>query len=95
MGGWPFTVQLFQLLHLAGLIPALVGVGITVAHDPLHGSRRAELPHRALALGNDAKTRQRIGMTDIRGRQPAADVSPHSLAGNMAALAAALKRAMP
>jgi len=27
----------------------LVGVGIAIAHDPLHGSGRAELPHPALA----------------------------------------------
>ncbi len=26
-----------------------VGVGIAIAHDPLHGSGRAELPHPALA----------------------------------------------
>ena len=31
-----------------------VGVGITITHDPLHGSGRAELPHPALALGDDA-----------------------------------------
>src|SRR6266403_1550412 len=31
-----------------------VGVGITIAHDPLHGSGRAAFPHPALALGNSA-----------------------------------------
>ena len=35
-----------------------VGVGITVARDPLHGSGRAELPHPALASGNDAQAVQ-------------------------------------
>ena len=33
-----------------------VGVGMTVARNPLHGSQRAELPHWALALGNNAKS---------------------------------------
>ena len=32
-----------------------VGVGIMVAHDPLHRSGRAALPHPALALGDDAE----------------------------------------
>jgi len=32
-----------------------------IAHNPLHGSGQAELPHPALALGNDAHTAQ--GMT--------------------------------
>jgi hypothetical protein len=31
-----------------------VGVGIMIAHNPLHGSGQAEFPHPALALGNDA-----------------------------------------
>jgi len=33
-----------------------VGVGIMIAHNPLHRSGQAELPHPALALGNDAQT---------------------------------------
>jgi len=37
-----------------------------IAHSPLHGSGRAELPHPALALGNDAHAAQRIGMADRR-----------------------------
>jgi hypothetical protein len=47
-----------------------VGVGITIAHDPLHGSGRAGFPHPALALGDNAHAPQRIGMTDRRQRQP-------------------------
>ena len=31
-----------------------VGVGITVAHDPLRGSGRADFPHPALTLGDNA-----------------------------------------
>ncbi len=41
-----------------------LGVEITVARDPLHGSGPAELPHPALASGNDAQAAQRIGMVD-------------------------------
>src|SRR5206468_6088402 len=48
-----------------------VGVGIMFAHNPLHGSGRAVLPHPALALGNDAHATQGIGMTDRRQWQPA------------------------
>jgi hypothetical protein len=33
----------------------LVGVGMTITDHPLHGSRRAERPHRALASSDDAK----------------------------------------
>jgi len=32
----------------------IVGVGIVIPHNPLHGSGRAGLPHPALALGDDA-----------------------------------------
>jgi hypothetical protein len=31
-----------------------VGLGIMIAHNPLHGSGQAEFPHPALALGDDA-----------------------------------------
>jgi len=31
-----------------------VGVGIVITHNPLHGSGRADFPHPALALGNNA-----------------------------------------
>ena len=37
-----------------------------VAHNPLHGSGLAELPHPALASGDDAKAPEGIGMTDAR-----------------------------
>jgi hypothetical protein len=51
--------------------PQAVGVGIVLAHDPLHGSGRAELPHPALASGDDAEAAQGIGMTDPGFGQPA------------------------
>jgi ketosteroid isomerase-like protein len=50
-----------------------------IAHNPLHGSGGAELPHPALALGDDAHAAQGIGMTDSRRRQPAVDEAPHTI----------------
>ena len=35
----------------------LVGVGIMVAHNPLHRSQRAGLPHWALTLGTDVQVK--------------------------------------
>src|SRR5216684_5547609 len=48
------------LLSLSVISPIGVGVGIMVAHDPLHGSGRAALPHPALASGNNANGAQRM-----------------------------------
>src|ERR1700741_5683702 len=56
-----------------------VGVGIMIAHNPLHGSGQADFPHPALALGDDANEAQGIGMTDGRQRQPASDEAPHAI----------------
>jgi hypothetical protein len=42
----------------------LVGAGTQVAPCPLHGSRRAELPHRALALDPDAHALVRVRMVN-------------------------------
>src|SRR6202162_765155 len=72
-----------------------VGVGITIAHDPLHGSGRAGFPHPALTLGNNAHTAQGIGMTDRRQRQPASDETPHPIPKDAAVLAPPRQRAMP
>jgi hypothetical protein len=47
-----------------------VGVGIMIAHNPLHGSGQAGFPHPALALSDDAHASQGIGMTDGKRRQP-------------------------
>jgi hypothetical protein len=77
------------------LLPQRVGVGITITHDPLHGSGRAGFPHPALALGNNAHAAQRIGMTDRRQRQPPSDEAPHSIPENAAVLAPPRQRAMP
>ena len=72
-----------------------VGVGITIAHDPLHGSGRADFPHPALALGNDAHAPQRIGMTNRRAGQPASEEAPHAVPQNAAVLTAPRESAMP
>src|ERR1039458_8766918 len=74
---------------------AVVGVGIMIAHNPLHGSGRAALPHPALALGNNAHAAQGIGMTDGRQRQPASDEAPHAIPTDATVLAAPRQRAMP
>src|SRR5467141_2161004 len=66
-----------------------------IAHNPLHGSGRAALPHPALALGNDAHAAQGIGMTDRRQRQPASDETPHAIPEDAAVLAPPRQRAMP
>jgi hypothetical protein len=66
-----------------------------IAHNPLHGSGQAALPHPALALGEYVHATQRIGMTDGRQRQPAMDETPHAVPQDTAILAAPRQRAMP
>jgi hypothetical protein len=66
-----------------------------IAHNPLHGSGQAVLPHPALALGNDAHAAQRIGVTDSKKRQPAVDEAPHAFPEDATVLAAPRQRAMP
>src|ERR1700741_3588604 len=63
--------------------------------QPLHGSGRADFPHPALALGDNAYTPQRIGMTDRGQRQPASDETPHAIPKDAAVLAPPRQRAMP
>src|SRR5260370_4103772 len=72
-----------------------VGVGIMIAHNPLHGSGQAALPHPALALGEDGHEMEGIGMTDDRRRQQASDEAPHAIPKDAAVLAAPRQRAMP
>src|SRR6266480_2731952 len=66
-----------------------------IAHNPLHGSGRADFPHPALALGNNAHAAQGIGMTDTSRRQPAGDQAPHTIPEDTTILAAPRQRAMP
>src|SRR5208282_6773553 len=62
---------------------------------PLHGSGRADLPHPALASGDNAEAAQWIGMTDAGWGQPAVNKPPHSVPKHAAVLTAARQRAVP
>ena len=66
-----------------------------IAHNPLHRSQRAGLPHWALASGDDAKSPQGIGMSNARRGQPAPDEPPHPLPGDTGCLAPPPQRAVP
>src|SRR5207245_1080723 len=66
-----------------------------VTHNPLHRSRRAALPHRAPALGDDAEASPRIRVADTRGRKPAVHVAMEPLRREAMFLAAAAERATP
>src|SRR5437870_9195471 len=48
-----------------------IGVGMVIADDPLHGSRRAALPHRALALRHDGKHHRWPWVHDASSRDEA------------------------
>src|SRR3989442_8464379 len=73
----------------------IVGVGMTIARNPLHGSGRAVLPHPALASGNDAKSPEGIGVINARRRQPPLDEPAHPLPGDMPCMAAPRQGAVP
>ena len=66
-----------------------------IAHDPLHGSGQAALPHPALGSGNDAHATQGMGMTDRRQWQPAVDKAPHAIPRDATVLTAPRQRALP
>ncbi|MGB8837045.1 MAG: hypothetical protein WCC67_09900, partial [Candidatus Acidiferrales bacterium] len=66
-----------------------------IAHDPLHGSGRADFPHPALTSGNDAHAAQGIRMIYACRRQPTVDQTSHSVPTDVAILAAARERLMP
>jgi len=68
---------------------------MTIADHPLHRSGRADVPHPALALGDDAKSPQGIGMTDASRRQPAVEEPPHPVPADATVLTTARQRAMP
>jgi len=57
-----------------------------VAHNPLHRSGRAGFPHPALALGDDAKSPERVRVTDAGRGQPAFDEPPHPVPEHAAVL---------
>src|SRR5437588_10727541 len=66
-----------------------------ITHNPLHGSGRADFPHPALALGDNAHAAQGIGMADGRQRQPASDEAPHTVPEDASVLATSRQRTMP
>src|SRR5260370_11557744 len=82
-------------VRMDSLLPFLVGVGIVIAHDPLHGSGRADFPHPALTSGNDAHAAQWIRMIYACGRQPPVAQSSHSVPAEVAVLAPARERLVP
>src|ERR1019366_4462090 len=72
-----------------------VGGGIMVAHNPLHGSGQAGLPHPALTSGDNAHAAQRIRMTNASGRQPAGNQAPHPIPKHAGVLTTAQETAVP
>jgi hypothetical protein len=68
---------------------------MVIADHPLHGSRRAELPHRALALGHDVEALLRPGMANVRTREPAAGVAPEPHPGRQVAIATSTEGTSP
>src|SRR5262249_1401911 len=84
------------LTHLHNCIATLtVAVGMPVTRHPPHSSRRAALPHRALASGHDAQTLRGIGMQDVGGRQPLGGKGVYPLPGDTMTLTAPSKRLTP
>jgi hypothetical protein len=66
-----------------------------VAHDPLHRSGRAVLPHPAPALGHSAKSHQRIRLTDTRRGKPSIDIPLHAFPAQAIILTPAAKNPPP
>src|SRR6266851_5295228 len=94
------SVTVFSPVVHGAFIAALVqstrvGVGTMVTHNPLHRSGRAGFPHPALALGDDAKSPERVGMPDAGRGQPAVDEPPHPVPEDAAVLTPARQRTMP
>ena len=73
----------------------VVAVGTAVARRPPHGSRRAELPHRALALDHDAQAGLGVGVTDTRSGKPARGEAGHPLFADPSLLTAPVQHALP
>src|SRR4029453_928845 len=66
-----------------------------ITEHPLHRSGRAALPHPAPTSGDDAKSAERIGMTDARRRQPTDNKPLHPRPRQAMTLTAPPKRAKP
>jgi hypothetical protein len=59
-----------------------------IAHNPLLRSGRAELPHPAPTLGNDAQAYERVRVTNTSRRKPPLEEPSHAVPGQVIALAA-------
>src|SRR5262249_19872160 len=70
-----FSTECTELSHVSIRACGPVGVGIAIAHDPLHRSGHALLTHPAPTLGENAEPLERIGMTNTNRGKPALDVS--------------------
>jgi hypothetical protein len=68
---------------------------MTITDHPLHRSRRAALPHRAPALGEDAEALQRMEVTDSGRRQAEPDETAHPYPRQPIFLAAASQSSKP
>ncbi len=66
-----------------------------IAHNPLHRSGRAALPHPAPALGADAEALDGPGMADAGEREPTLLVAPKSLPRHSVSLAPTTKGPSP
>jgi len=62
---------------------------------PPYGSRRAALPHRALALSDDAKMPVRVFVADSGKRDPPRDEALHARPRNLTFLTSPRQRATP
>jgi hypothetical protein len=74
---------------------AAIGVGTVIAGRPLHGSRRAELPHRALALRHDGKHLCCGRVCNVDRRQPAVKQAIHPFPSYRALLAPSRQCSLP
>ena len=79
---------LFVLYELLIALIPKVGVGIMIAHNPLLRSGRAELPHPAPTLGNNAQAHERVRVTNTSRRKPPLDEPSHAVPCQVIALAA-------
>ena len=85
------TRHLTSLGICLGICPVaerVVGVGIMIAHNPLHRSGRAELPHPAPTLGKNAQAHERIRLTYLSRREPSLDVARYAAPRHVVTLAA-------
>src|SRR6266567_4498260 len=74
---------------------AEIAVGTVIAGRPPHGSRRTELPYRALALRHDGKQHRRRRMYDAGVRYPPLNQAMHPFPPHRALLAASRQRSVP